>query len=98
MRECKQMAEQWWRELGERHARNSEAAEPKELWPMGPPSHPWVIATFRKYYFLCAELNRKIESELQQRPAVGVMPDESQWGRDEEEEARDGPIDPMVFV
>jgi hypothetical protein len=98
LRESKQMAEQWWRELHEKHAQNSGSVEPKELWPMGAPSHPWVIATFRKYYFLCAELNGKIQADLEQRPPVRATPDELHWGQDQEEESREGPIDPLVFA
>jgi hypothetical protein len=97
MRESKQMAEAWWRGLQDSYTQESGALTLRELWPMGPASHPWVIGTFRKYYFECADLNKKIE-ESQKASNLPHPGEELSWGWQQRTQNSEGPIDPKVFV
>ena len=97
LRESKQKAEDWWRELNAKPASEPDAPTPRDLWPMGPASHPWVIGTVRKYYFLCEELNRTILQE--EEPKRTDQPtEESRWGRKRQNDETGAPVDPKVFV
>jgi hypothetical protein len=96
LRKSKQAAEDWWNQLEETHADTPVEPDPRDLWPMGPASHPWVIATYRKYYFLCQELNQRVEREnrdLSQNVEAG----EADWGA-EDEEPMVTTVEPKVFV
>lgn len=92
LRQKKTLAEDWWRRLNSEGEEKRGPYKPKELWPMGPANHPWIIAIYRKYFFLCEELNQKYE----QLDQAAVSEEESKWGEDQEED--EGPIDPKVFV
>ncbi|HUK34348.1 MAG TPA: hypothetical protein VLV86_10575, partial [Vicinamibacterales bacterium] len=54
-------------------------------WPFGPPSHPWVLGVFRKYYLLTEELSQR--NAAQGQPGPAHVPDESDWGNEEIEPA-----------
>lgn len=95
LRDSKEKAERWWWLLQERHADDPTSPRPEDLWPMGAASHPWVIATYRKYFFKCAELN----NQLGDRPgdaARRARPIETDWGVDEE--SRPARVEPKTFV
>jgi hypothetical protein len=92
LRDTKRRAETWFDNLVTEHAKDPKAPDPKRLWPMGAASHPWVIATVRKFWFLCIELNAR-ESSLTTKG--GSL--ESAWGQ-EESEVEYGPILPKVFI
>jgi hypothetical protein len=96
LRECKEAAELWWAELNNNYAAGNVGSRPDELWPLGPASHPWVIATYRKYFFLCAELNRKVSALTPERPAQAAS--EQDWGSDETDEPIVLTVEPKVFV
>jgi hypothetical protein len=92
LRDSKKRAETWFANLVKAHAKDPKAPDPKRLWPMGAASHPWVIATVRKFWFLCIELNARESSLTANGGSV-----ESAWGQ-EESEVEYGPIPPKVFI
>jgi hypothetical protein len=94
LRDAKRRVERWFANLLKSHAKDSKAPDPKRLWPMGPASHPWIIAVVRKYWFRCIELNAKEESP---QPTADEGPSESRWGQETSEQDY-GPIIPKVFV
>jgi hypothetical protein len=96
LRKNKQAAEEWWTRLYEAYALNPAAPSPKDLWPMGPASHPWIIATYRKYYFLCQEFNQRVEQQSVSTPPSDQSR-EALWGSDEEA-AIVTTVEPKVFV
>ncbi len=60
-------AETWWRELVDSETR--KIGNPKEAttsikrrWPLGPASHPYVVAIVRKYWLACDALNEEIDA------------------------------------
>jgi hypothetical protein len=67
---------------------------PEDLWPMGPASHPWVIATYRTYFFRCAELNRRHRRGAQ---VARTTPREEDWGVGDGDVTADW-IEPKTFV
>jgi hypothetical protein len=96
LRESKNAAELWWAELSNSYAARKVGLKPEDLWPLGPASHPWVIATYRKYFFLCVELNRKLSTGPPERPAHAAS--EQDWGSDEPDEPLVLTVEPKVFV
>jgi hypothetical protein len=97
LRESKDAAEGWWAELNSTYAAKPAGARPEELWPAGPASHPWVIATYRKYFFLCAEHNRKASDRIPETMARSTS-SELDWGTDEPSEPPAMTVEPKVFV
>lgn len=94
LRDSKKRAETWFRELVKAHDKNPNAPDPKRLWPMGAASHPWVIATVRKFWFLCIELDAG-----ERRSVANDGPAEPDWGQEESAgEVEYGPILPKVFI
>jgi hypothetical protein len=94
LRDSKKRAESWFGKLVKAHAKDPKAPDPKRLWPMGAASHPWVIATVRKYWFLCIELNAR-ESSLAANGGSRALA----WGqRESASEVEYGPILPKVFI
>jgi hypothetical protein len=92
-------AEAWWQQLiDDESVRQKATAEltPAERWPFGPGSHPWVIATYRKYYFLCKQLNEELAREAQ----VTTRDEETEglWGSESEEQKPTREVEPKVFV
>jgi hypothetical protein len=94
--ESKRAAERWWVELNDQYSKNPQGAKPQELWPMGPASHPRVIATYRKFFFLCAELNRSLK-ERDRTDSTEKLPDESDWGVEDIAKSAEI-IEPKIFV
>ena len=98
LRQSKAAAEAWWeslvaQEMARQSDRGAAEAAVQRRWPFGPVSHPWVIATYRKYYLECEQLNKKAA-----KPADGdASPGGSGWGVEVEAED-EGPILPRVFV
>jgi hypothetical protein len=88
----------WWQDLNRDFDLNPGEFKLTHLWPMGPASHPWVIATVRKYYFLCDQLNKKILAAEKEKSDEEGTSIELSWGRDERPKDIGAPIDPKVFV
>ncbi len=58
-----QFARQWWKSLLRQHKLDDKASGFRrtalaQRWPDGPASHPRVLATIRKYWLACDELNQ----------------------------------------
>lgn len=88
LRKAKWAAEKWWKELiasetikigGQKEALESI----KHRWPLGPASHPYVIAILRKYWLACEKLNREISESS----------NETDSDSDDEE-----PVSPIIFL
>ena len=94
MRSTKINAERWWQGLLA-NPRLGTSLSVKERWPFGPASHPWVIATYRKYYFLAAELNSVIDQE--QKSHTPEDPGPAAWGEDTTTQSGSG-VEPKIFV
>lgn len=97
LRESKDAAEHWWNDLNERYKAEAGSEKPEDLWPMGAASHPWVIATYRKYFFLCVELNRKVRERSSPIASRNEAASEQDWGTDDIEPDVDT-IEPKLFV
>lgn len=95
LRDSKEAAERWWAGLNDAYAAGALTINPKELWPMGPVSHPWVIATYRKYFFECVEHNELIRVRDAQSPPRAAR--ESEWGVEHEAEMAET-VEPKTFV
>lgn len=105
---------QWWSNLLAETARGTATPELAEQevrlrWPLGPTTHPRVIAVVRKYYIACERLNMTLEAEEQGAVADTTAAAESDWGSESEEEAAEGgerddywdeesQIDPPTFL
>jgi len=100
MRESMGTAKKWWKKLQhaetKRLGSSKEAdAELRERWPFGPASHPVVLATYRKYFLSCEELNREIEAleDAEEDEEEDEDEDEEEtedsWGEEDEEEEED---------
>jgi hypothetical protein len=63
LREAKEIAEGWWRDLLKEDARGSTRLPPKQRWPDGPASHPVVIGVIIKYTQACHALNLGLSRE-----------------------------------
>lgn len=65
MKKAKLASETWWKELivsetKKVGARDIAIEHIKQRWPLGPASHPYVVAVLRKYWLACEELNQEI--------------------------------------
>lgn len=94
--EAKVVAEAWWEALlaaeeSRLGDRESAISSVKKRWPVGPASHPRVIAVVREGFLKCHALNDEIEAQ-ESAPAARTKKD-----REEEEEAEE-PVDPYVFA
>jgi hypothetical protein len=96
LRQSKEFAERWWRALQERESARPGPVPLADLWPMGPVSHPRVIATYRKYYFRCVELNAHVRQGVGEPLGAGA-PVEDDWGSDDDERIADT-VEPRTFV
>lgn len=82
-------ARAWWDVTVDRFQRvGTTRAKAEHLtrlrWPMGPTSHPRVLATFRKYFLVIEELNDLYLDEPDER--LSIIPDEENlWGNPEED-------------
>ena len=96
MRTSMTAARAWWEALAkkERAARGSKAKAEEALsrrWPFGAASHPYVLATYRKYYLACERLNERLENAEDDGSSIDFI-NESMWGQEvEEAEVSDDP-------
>ena len=98
LRQDKEAAEAWWDDLKRAEANTNGGGKGLTLlkrWPFGPASHPWVINTYRKYYFLCKELNRELEGKRNVTGGNGEA-DIAKWGSQDTEQVTG--VEPKVFV
>jgi|CXWL01.1.fsa_nt_gi hypothetical protein len=70
LNKAKLAAETWWKELIASEAakiggRKEALANVKMRWPLGPASHPYVVAVIRKYWLACEELNKEISESYE---------------------------------
>jgi hypothetical protein len=99
MRASKNKADEWWLDLQSKYTDESDRFGPKKLWPLRSASHPWVIATFRKYYLLCEELNQQLTKEQEKTKLErDAGSEEGSWGEREPADADNGTIEPKVFA
>jgi hypothetical protein len=96
LREAKDAAERWWERLQERYRHTPGHLRPEELWPLGPVSHPGVIAVYRKYFFKCVELNQ--HGLIRAETVAPAEPTEADWGLDDAAKAPAGTVEPKTFV
>lgn len=72
-------------------------------WPFGPSSHPYVVATYRKYFLACEQLNEAIRKAAATGKTVRSedADEEIWWGTENSpvaETAGGGPISPWVLL
>jgi hypothetical protein len=101
MRRSMKAANKWWDKLHQVEAKRlgdpeRAAAEIEARWPFGAASHPFVLATYRKYFLEIEHLNKEIEdleaaSEAEYHGSSG----EEDWGVDDAEDEDDD--DPDSF-
>ncbi|MHC4328443.1 MAG: hypothetical protein ACYSWW_10020 [Planctomycetota bacterium] len=65
MQQAKLASEIWWEKLiasdtKKEGSREEAIALVKQRWPLGPASHPYVVAILRKYWLACEKLNQEI--------------------------------------
>jgi hypothetical protein len=114
MRQTRAVALAWWQALllvetqsGADASAAQEAVDRR--WPLGPVSHPFVIAVFRKYALECQRLNDLAEEEGEDDDGDEDDLDESDeadWGSedaDEEDEQADletleAPVEPRELL
>ena len=101
----------WWQrlidaELGRGATPLKAEDRVRERWPMGPTSHPLVLATYRKFYLACEQLNEVIFAEYSQKVKKGTTSEDGGWGIEEpdtvgqqqDEWGPERPIDPPTFL
>jgi len=102
MRDSMSRALKWWEEMiTSEAARVGSIDEAKHnirrRWPFGPASHPYVIATYRKYFHACESLNeqfaRKPGQEICTRADSKVADDG--WGVDDQLDVPEDIAGPM---
>lgn len=110
MRGAQAVAVAWWDGLLAREmAPGIDAAQAdervSERWPMGAVSHPFVIATFRKWALRCQALNDAADSaaEADDEPQDDDDPDDG-WGDEEDDDADldladlEAPVEPRELL
>ena len=105
LRDNMRAALSWWDDLLDRETAHvgsrDEAGRRREFrWPFGPPSHPFIIRVYRKYFLLCEELNRQIEAERALDISPAPPTGEEAWGNQDPpaEEEREDPIPAWVLL
>jgi hypothetical protein len=89
-------AQEWWQALmaaETQRARSAEGAERavRPRWPMGPVSHPFVIAVYRKYYLEIEKFNEEIFERWEaDETEEEFEEDETDWGEEDEDEGDEG--------
>jgi hypothetical protein len=91
MHRSREFALAWWSDLMVTEIRASDSPERARhslemRWPFGPASHPRVLATYRRFWFLNEALNAQIETEREAERGGSSRVDETQdsgWGRDD---------------
>lgn len=89
LRKSKALAEAWWAAaLDAESASCADPAQAKEnldmRWPFGCAAHPFVLATYRKYFLECEALNELVESAEDDDPEEQAD-DEADWGESDGE-------------
>lgn len=113
MRQARAVAQAWWQALllGETQAGADEEAAKEAVdrrWPLGPVSHPFVIAVFRKYALECQRLNDEAEEAEDDEDDEDDPDDadEADWGSDDADEedeqadleALEAPVEPRELL
>lgn len=114
LRQARAVAQAWWQALllGETQAgADAQAAQEAvdRRWPLGPVSHPFVIAVFRKYALECQRLNdaaEEAEEDDEDELDDSDDSDESDWGSDDTDEedeqadleALEAPVEPRELL
>lgn len=102
----------WWATLlAQEAARGANAADAEAAvdarWPMGPVSHPAVIATFRKWALECQRLNDAAGDgqDEEDDDDEDEADDDGRWGEDDPDEPADedlgaleGPVEPRDLL
>ena len=61
----------WWKRVISAESANEPAAGAEDRvrarWPMGPTSHPRVLATYRRFFIACERLNETVDAEYMRR-------------------------------
>ena len=96
LREAKQGAELWWgRLIAEETSRSGNHDEAVDAvgtrWPVGPVSHPSIIAVYRTYYLLINTMNERLV-----KGDGGLAADDS-WGV-EEDSLHPNTIEPHLLL
>ena len=103
----------WWQRLLD--AESARGATPQQgeqsvrkRWPMGPTAHPLVLATYRKFFIACEQLNEILSAEYAQKMQKAEAQDKGEWGAEDSDvaEATESPddwgeereIDPPTFL
>ena len=104
MRDSMSLALEWWEEvLSDEKKRIGGGADEailrvKRRWPFGPAGHPYVIATYRKFYLACEQINEE-QAKLQSPDHSDVQPNETEWGVEGQPYSEDGsPISGWVLL
>jgi hypothetical protein len=74
----------WWNDLVGKEAvagTDRQIAEHRcrMRWPMGPASHPRIIAVYRIYFFEISHINENFALEYESSPDGDQFPDSSLW-------------------
>lgn len=96
MRQSMHAANDWWFKLLEKETirlgdKSYAEKEISERWPFGPASHPYVLATYRKYFLECEKLNSEIEAK-EFEVEFNNLDDTTfinSWGSEDEDEDED---------
>lgn len=97
LEEAREDAIKWWNKviqiegeiLGDR---NKAEFFVRWRWPLGPTSHPRVIAVFRKYYLAIEDINRELLEKEEQGEFTFKLPEEGMWGINDEMAEQDSLI------
>jgi hypothetical protein len=81
-------SEAWWRRLLDAEiARGGTVDQAEEAvrrrWPLGPTSHPRVLAVYRRFYFACESLNAELADAYARRTREAEERGEAGWGVEE---------------
>lgn len=94
LREAKQRAESWWTcliedETSRSSDRDAAVTAVETRWPVGPVSHPSVIAVYRNYHLWVHAMNEKLERDDEEA--------DDSWGEEEDEE-ESATIEPHILL
>jgi hypothetical protein len=89
LRQAKIEAEEWWTTLLDAETRrastlNQAVVNLKRRWPVGPASHPYVIAVLRKFFLACEALNDELADAGDEDEEVYPHTFVSEWLLDDE--------------
>src|SRR6266576_3262125 len=90
MRDSMSRALTWWEEMIALEAARVGSIDEvlssiRRRWPFGPASHPYIIATYRKYFLACELLNEQLRRNARQQAVTRVDSDFASdgWGIDD---------------